>query len=127
MPLFLEIDKYDKPTLVKNPNLSFISFKTCFEIASSCSFNTWFKLKNHSLASSIVRRDTSAMSCSLILTHRVSNFNLLPLHFSQSLSDWYLPSSSLTHLLSLSFNLLIKFGIIPSKALFDLKTLVPSL
>ena len=39
VPLFLEIDRYDNPTLVKNPNLSFISFKTCFEIASSCSLS----------------------------------------------------------------------------------------
>jgi len=62
VPLFLEIDKYERPTLVKKPSLSFISLSTCFEISNSCLLSILFKLKNQSLASSIVNLDTSAIS-----------------------------------------------------------------
>ena len=87
VPLFLEIDKYDNPTLVKNPSRSFISFKTCLEIANSFSFRTVFKFKNQSLASSIVSLEISAISFLSILTAKVSNLSLFPLHLAQSLFD----------------------------------------
>jgi len=87
VPLFLEIDKYESPTLVKKPSLSLISLRTCLEISNSCLLSILFKFKNQSLASSIVNFDTSAISFLFILTARVSSFSLLPLHYSQSLSD----------------------------------------
>ena len=67
------------------------------------------------------------MSFLSIFTAMASSLNLLPLQMGQACSDWNLVNSSLIHLLSVSLNLLIRFGMIPSKTFFDLKTLVPSL